>query len=210
MAYTFYFDASRCTGCKTCQTACKDYYDLPLDIDYRRVYDYEGGSWEVKEDGTVSQDAYAYHLSISCNHCEKPACTAVCPTTAMYKDPETGLVLVDGTKCIGCGYCRMACPYDAPRIDRSEKMQSRKCDGCYERTIAGKQTICVEACPLRALDFGPYEEIHEKYGDKAKAPNYAPMPDMTVTIPNLLVHPCPSMKPVDDTTGKVVNLKEVR
>ena len=53
---------------------------------FRMVIDYEGGSWQPDVDGTFSQDAFAYHVSISCNHCNNPVCTRVCPTGAMHKD----------------------------------------------------------------------------------------------------------------------------
>ncbi len=70
----------------------------------------------------------------------------------MHRD-ETGLIWPDITKCIGCGYCTMACPYHAPVIDKELK-RSSKCDGCREASGRGQAPICVEACPLRALDFG--------------------------------------------------------
>lgn len=72
--------------------ACKDYHDHGPDEGFRRVLDYEGGDWNVAEDGTVSQDAFAYHISLACNHCASPACTQVCPTGAMHRD-ETGAYL---------------------------------------------------------------------------------------------------------------------
>ena len=49
--YGFYFDSSRCTGCKTCELVCKDYHDLGPDILFRRIYDFEGGSWEKTSEG---------------------------------------------------------------------------------------------------------------------------------------------------------------
>ena len=104
--------------------ACKDYHDHGPDEGFRRVLDYEGGDWNVAEDGTVSQDAFAYHISLACNHCASPACTQVCPTGAMHRD-ETGLIWPDITKCIGCGYCTMACPYHAPVIDKELKRSSK-------------------------------------------------------------------------------------
>ena len=110
---------------------------------FRMVIDYEGGSWQPDVDGTFSQDAFAYHVSISCNHCNNPVCTRVCPTGAMHKD-ELGLVWPDATKCIGCGYCTMACPYHAPHIDARLK-RSSKCDGCRDRLVDGEQPVCVEA-----------------------------------------------------------------
>ncbi|MFR4802833.1 MAG: 4Fe-4S dicluster domain-containing protein [Eggerthellaceae bacterium] len=107
--------------------------------------------------GLVHADVYAYHVSLSCNHCERPECVHVCPTGAMHKN-ELDLVCVDAKKCIGCGYCTMACPYHAPSIDPFSR-QSSKCDGCSDRVSEGKLPICVEACPLRALAFGRPDEL---------------------------------------------------
>lgn len=209
MGYAFYFDSTRCTGCKTCVLACKDYRDLPIEYGYRRVYDYEGGDWDVAADGTCTTSCFAYHVSVSCNHCEKPACTAACPTTAMHKEKDTGLVVVDVNKCIGCGYCHMACPYDAPRVDKA-KGHSVKCDGCKERTLAGKKPICVEACPLRALEFGPEEEIYKlAEQNKAELADIAPLPPSSYTTPVFFVKSCPSAEPSKKPTGHVANVLEV-
>ena len=78
--YGFYFDSARCTGCRTCEMACKDYKDLPQTIAFRRVYDYEGGTWTDAGDGTYTSDTYAYHVSLGCNHCAMPrsmSCSSV-------------------------------------------------------------------------------------------------------------------------------------
>ena len=147
MQYGFHFNGRRCTGCKTCVLACKDFHDLPSDIAFRQVYEYGGGTWRRADDGTVTQDTFAYHLSVACNHCGNAACVRVCPTGAMHKD-ERGLVRVDADRCIGCGYCALSCPYRAPKVDRVAG-RSAKCDGCAERVAEGRQPICVEACPSR-------------------------------------------------------------
>ena len=156
--YAFYFDGTRCTGCKTCEMACKDYKDLDLGVAFRKVYEVTYGDTTKDDQGIISTTCVSYPLSLSCNHCDDPACAKVCPTGAMHKDAETGLVSVDADKCVGCGYCHMACPYNAPKVDRS-KGHSVKCDGCAERVAAGEKPVCVEACPARALDFGTVEEM---------------------------------------------------
>lgn len=203
--YAFYLDTTRCTGCKTCELACKDYKDLDQNFAYRKVFDYEGGSWKDGGDGTYTCDVFCYHISMSCNHCDDPACAKVCPTGAMHKDSETGLVTVDADKCIGCGYCHMACPYNAPKVDR-EKGHSVKCDGCADRVAQGLNPICVDACPLRALQFGTVEEM-SKLGDQA---NIAPLPESGYTNPNFFLKANSDAKPAGDTSGSVVNILEVQ
>jgi anaerobic dimethyl sulfoxide reductase subunit B (iron-sulfur subunit) len=202
--YGFFFDNSRCTGCKTCELACKDYYNLPSERTYRRVYDYEGGTWQQDAQGTWAQDAFAYHVAISCNHCNAPICVRVCPTGAMHKE-ENGLVRVNTRVCIGCGYCTMACPYHAPSISEVTRTSS-KCDGCYSRVEAGKQPICVEACPLRALEFDDISTLRRKHGGLQAI---APLPDASHTLPNLVIKASPAAREPGDTTGFIANPKEV-
>ena len=126
--YGFYVDTSKCTGCKTCQISCKDDNDLPVGVNWRRVYEYGGGDWLQHEDGTFTNDVFTYYMSISCNHCAQPACTKACPTGAMHKREQDGLVTVDANVCVGCRYCEMACPYGAPQYN-PEKKHMTKCDG---------------------------------------------------------------------------------
>lgn len=202
--YAFHFDGTRCTGCKTCEMACKDFKDLSVGPAFRKVYEVTLGTTERDANGCITSSCVSYPLSMSCNHCDDPACTKVCPTTAMHKDPETGLVSVDVDKCIGCGYCHMACPYNAPKVDR-EKGHSVKCDGCAERVAAGEKPVCVEACPARALDFGTIEEM-AKLGERG---SIAPLPEPTYTKPNLYIKASADALPAGDENGKVVNPLEV-
>lgn len=204
--YGFYYDNSRCTGCKTCVMACKDYKDSALDVAYRKVYDLEGGTWEKQADDIYTTDCLFYHLSMACNHCDDPACVSVCPTTAMHKEDKRGLVLVDETKCVGCGYCVMACPYNAPKVSR-ELGYSVKCNGCEERLNQGLQPVCVMSCPLRALDFGPIDELRKKYGDTAET---HPMPSASYTHPNITIKPSPAALDPAASKAHVANPKEVQ
>jgi DMSO reductase iron-sulfur subunit len=201
----FYYDATRCTGCKTCQLACSDCYNLPTSYFYRRVYEYSGGTWEKQADGSYTQNAFVYFTSISCNHCVSPACTSVCPTGAMNKDADNGIVSVDPNKCIGCGYCVMACPYDAPTVDH-EKGHSVKCDGCKARVIQGEKPFCVEACSTRALEFGPMKDLYQKYEGDA---DVAPLPSPNYTIPDLIIKHSVRSLPSGDKTGTLSNRREV-
>lgn len=203
--YGFHFDGTRCTGCKTCMLACKDKKDLSTEISFRNVYEYGGGSWAQDGAGAWTCDTYAYHISVACNHCDSPACMAKCPQNAISKDPDTGIVSNDPEKCIGCGTCSITCPYGAPKVDE-EKKKAVRCDMCADRVTQGKQPICVEACPLRALDFGEISELRKKYGEVAAV---APLPGADETKPNIVITEPVNAKPVGDTTGSVLNEREI-
>lgn len=201
--YGFYIDSSKCTGCKTCQLSCKDNKDLDVGVNYRRVYEYAGGEW-LKDGETWRNSVFSYYLSIACNHCSDPACTKVCPSGAMNKR-EDGFVVVDEQVCIGCKLCSMACPYGAPQYNE-EKGHMTKCDGCYQRVEQGLEPICVGSCPLRALEFGPIDELRRKYGENA---DVAPLPPSSKTRPNIVIKPNRNARLTGDQSGFLANPKEV-
>lgn len=199
----FYFDQSVCTGCKACQIACKDKHDLPIGVKWRRVVEYTGGSWQ--EDGdTMVPNVFTYYTSIACNHCEDPICVKVCPTTAMHKR-EDGTVAVDPDKCVGCRYCEWACPYSAPQYN-PELGHMTKCDLCADYRSEGRNPACVEACPSRALDWGPIEELRERYGDVDAV---EPLPDPSITRPHLVITPHRDAQPTGTGTGAIANPDEI-
>ncbi len=182
--YGFAVELDRCSGCKACAMACKDRNDLDLGTKYRKVIDYAGGTWDVSNDGVCTPSGvFSYSVSVSCNHCDNPACVANCPTGAMRKDSETGIVTSDPEVCIGCGTCVESCPYRAPRLV-GEELHSGKCDMCYGLVSAGGNPRCVDACPMRALHFGTIEDLRAEFGDNADA---GPLPESTMTSPNIVL-----------------------
>ncbi|MCL2529822.1 MAG: 4Fe-4S dicluster domain-containing protein [Coriobacteriia bacterium] len=200
----FFFDNSRCTGCKTCEMSCKDYKDLSESILFRKVYDFEGGSWTADDAGGLSTTTFVYHVSAACNHCVSPACQAHCPADAIIKDEDNGLVHIDEEACISCGDCVEACPFDVPRMDPITDL-AVKCDGCIARIQDGKKPICVQACPLRALEMDDIEALRAEHGDLWQIP---PLP-VASTGPCLSIKPSPALDSPALDQGFVANELEV-
>ena len=188
--YGFFFDQSRCYGCKACSVACKDWYDIaPGPEKWMSVYMWEKGRFPNPSIGI---------LAFSCGHCDNPVCAAACENDAIFKEDKYGAVLVDQDKCKGDRHCFEACPYGAPQLDKVAK-KMRKCDGCVARTSKGGQPVCVESCPERALEFGDIEELRRKHGTLAAI---APLPSEEETHPSIVIKPCKRAKPVDFEGGE--------
>ncbi len=202
----FYIDTSSCSGCKTCQVACKDKNNLSQGILWRRVYEVSGGSWEQKSEGGWKPNVSTYNLSISCNHCEDPGCVKACPTKALEKNPENGLVTIDPDKCVGCRYCEWACPYGALQFDRDSGIMT-KCDFCIDYLEVGNPPSCVASCPMRALDFGELSELRKKHGDLSKV---YPIPDPKITKPALVIKPHPESLTAESNKAIIANVEEVK
>lgn len=156
----FLMEENRCTGCKACQIACKDKHGLGPSQNYRKVIEVEENFVGSNDNNKLLNIGY---VSISCNHCMNPLCLEACPVDAIKKDGETGIVLIDGEKCIGCGRCMRSCPYDAIFIDIKSR-KAKKCDFCMDSLKSGEKPACVTSCPVRALDFGDYEELVNTHG----------------------------------------------
>ena len=103
-------------------------------------------------------DVFAYKVNMSCNHCADPACLPTCPTGAIWKRADNGVVDIDSTLCIGCRRCEAACPYGAPQWDPTEHIV-KKCNMCIDELEAGRKPYCVMACMMRVLDIGPIDAL---------------------------------------------------
>ena len=148
MQISFRFDQSRCSGCYACVVACKDWHDIPVGpVFLRRV--------TIQEQGKYPKVTVNY-LSAACHHCDEPTCIPACPAEAISKREIDGIVIMDEELCLGgeqCGRsCLVACPYEAPQFGEEPNAKMQKCDLCLDRWGNGKQPICVEACPMRALE----------------------------------------------------------
>ena len=160
MQIGFYFDQTRCTGCSACLVACKDWHDIPAgNVRWIRLHYTEKGSFP---------DVSVSYMISPCWHCLDPVCVQACPEGAIEKRESDGIVLVKNDRCLGNSECDekclKACPYDAPQFGQEKGSKMRKCDYCLDRYETGKMPSCVEACPVRALDAGPLDELEKKYG----------------------------------------------
>jgi anaerobic dimethyl sulfoxide reductase subunit B (iron-sulfur subunit) len=121
-------------------------------------------------------DVFVSYLIGPCWHCLEPVCVPACPAKAIMKRAEDGIVLVDSRMCLGneeCDEaCLKACPYDAPQFGPEKGSKMRKCHYCLDRFEQGKWPNCIEACPVRALDAGPLEELEKKYGTIKEAEGF--------------------------------------
>lgn len=213
MTYIFTFNASACSGCKTCQEACKDKNGLPVGVLWRRVIEVSGGKWQPAGDAWEN-NVFAYNLTLACNHCRHPKCAGVCPTDAYDVRPD-GIVLLDASKCMGCGYCAWVCPYGAPQYD-SEQGIMTKCNFCYDNLDVGLPPTCVSACPMRVLDYGTIEEYQTLKESRnlwqiPATEHPFPLPDYSRTEPRLVIKPHSGMvSPIEKTVSNREEIQSAR
>ncbi|WP_417134196.1 4Fe-4S dicluster domain-containing protein [Rubneribacter badeniensis] len=180
MSLGFYVNLRRCIGCKTCQVACKDRHDLQqAGPRLRRVGTFECGAYP---------DVAMFQLPLSCNHCERPACVAGCPTGALFKSDDGAVLHIDD-RCVVCRNCMTVCPYGAPQHDEAENMIV-KCDTCKALRADGRNPVCVDACPMRAIEFGDLDELRARHVDAVR--ELPALPAAGITDPNLLVDASPA------------------
>jgi anaerobic dimethyl sulfoxide reductase subunit B len=143
MEHEFYFEQSRCIKCYACEIACKQWHDI------------DAGTFKLRQvmerDEGIFPTAKRTFFSLSCRHCTEAPCIAACSVNAIDQD-EYGILKVNKDKCIGCRACLEACPFGIPQFDEKGILQI--CDMCSERLAQGKNPICSDSCPTRALQWG--------------------------------------------------------
>ena len=151
--YAIITDINRCVGCLACSVACKAANGVSVGSFWNKTLrigpygEAEGANWP---------DVYMYYLTVTCQHCEDPECVKVCPTGASQKMPD-GTVQIDKSKCIGCQFCAMSCPYGVRYLNEQERVVE-KCTLCEQKTAQGELPACVEQCGGRARFFGDLEQ----------------------------------------------------
>lgn len=156
------YDSTRCVGCQECEISCATANNLPQN-DPRDMPEV-GKIRENNENRRTIINLYntskgEFYVKKQCMHCNEPACDAACLTEAMHKTYE-GPVIWRGDKCMGCRYCMISCPFDAPKFEyQSTNPEIVKCTMCFERIQEGGIPACVENCPAEALIFGTRKEL---------------------------------------------------
>jgi protein NrfC len=161
--YGMVFDETACIGCTACTDACRETNNVPEGVSRLTIE-------RSAPMGEYPNVDYTF-TRVSCQHCDNAPCVTVCPTGASYVDLKTGIVDVHSDKCVGCGYCLAACPYQV-RFFHPETKSADKCNFCRDTNLkAGKLPACVESCPTNALTFGdlndPTSEINKVIASNA-------------------------------------------
>jgi len=161
-------DTSKCTACRGCQVACKQWNGLPGTKtkntgSYQNPPDLSADTWKVvrfKEGLDEKKKPYWHFFPEQCRHCMDPACLyGANNEAAIYMDKDTGaIVYTPETKNVDYNEVLGFCPYNIPRMDEKTK-EIRKCTMCVDRITNNEQPACVKTCPTGATLFGERNEI---------------------------------------------------
>ncbi|HHW06903.1 MAG TPA: 4Fe-4S dicluster domain-containing protein [Clostridia bacterium] len=157
-------DVSKCTGCRACMVACKQWKGLPADPTpftgaYQSHPDLSAKTYTlIRMTEQVDNGILRWHfVKFQCMHCAEAACVKACPQKALYH-ADNGIVAFDRDRCVGCGYCVNNCPFGVPHLDKAAH-KSTKCNFCEDRIAKGMPPACAKTCPPGALQFGPRDKM---------------------------------------------------
>jgi carbon-monoxide dehydrogenase iron sulfur subunit len=133
-----------CMGCKLCEVNCLVQHSKTKNIikAYKTEFPRPKPGVIVEENGYVS-------FALQCRHCDDAPCLEACMTSAMHRDKDTGAVICDTDKCVGCWMCIMVCPYGAIARNTEGKKVASKCDLCKGESVP----VCVKNCPNEAIIY---------------------------------------------------------
>lgn len=154
-------DLTRCTGCNSCALACSLANNLPDADQVPTALSEDAFTFvDQRQARTTDGRTVTRYVKRQCMHCLNAACVSACPAAAMHRSDE-GPVVYRATRCLGCRYCQLACPFEVPRFDWDNGINPEisKCWMCYARLKEGQVPACVEACPTGTLRFGKREEL---------------------------------------------------
>lgn len=153
-------DIPKCIGCGMCSVACQKQNELSA----TQNIELDDENWTALKIFEVEKDGKQQKRFVrdQCFHCLEPACVSACLVGAIKKT-KAGPVLYDGSKCMGCRYCMIACPFNIPKYQWGELFPLiRKCVFCTEKLAVGEVPACVAACPTQATLFGTRNELVEE------------------------------------------------
>jgi formate dehydrogenase iron-sulfur subunit len=161
MSKAILVDTTRCIGCGACVAACKETNGLPASDELINL------KLSAETLNVVEKHGNAF-VRRFCMHCQDPTCASVCPVGALKKT-AAGPVVYDASRCMGCRYCMMACPFGIPRYEwKVANPKVAKCTMCAPRQAKGQQPACTEACPVQASIFGDRDELLNEAQNRLK------------------------------------------
>ncbi|MCI8957678.1 4Fe-4S dicluster domain-containing protein [uncultured Bacteroides sp.] len=134
----------KCDGCKNCSAACMQAHRKTPGT----IYDLDLTDPEHESRNRILKDAHGHYRPIFCRHCDEPECVKSCMSGALCKDPDSGHVFYDETRCGSCFMCVMNCPFGVLKPDTMTSSKVIKCDFCVN---AGGEPSCVKSCPKKAI-----------------------------------------------------------
>ncbi len=161
------YDATKCVGCKSCMVGCANANNLqadPRDPNFDGLhYGTSNLNYYTKNIIKLYKSADAKEWSYfkhQCMQCADPACVSACMFHGLTKDAKTGVVSWNGTKCVGCRYCEIACPFHVPTFQwEGYNPKIVKCELCNHRTSKGQQPGCTSVCPTGAVIYGKRDAL---------------------------------------------------